>query len=247
VARVLPDHGEPSLQSLRFDRRERHPIHTRSSPVRASQLIGVGQNVFAMDLVVEQVETKRRFRLRFAIQLLLKTPDIIWCCQAHRQSPILVPVTSAPEVRVLPSVGITRPHRYHDPVRLPLRAVANCDVGDAISTRCGSPPITRNTFPACRAHYPGGSRRVLMSVASLSRAAFPESQTGRHPQFHFRGLLRLHLRYRLPDRSTALGGLCRKAPTRPVAQTGRLPATRSNRLLSGWYLPPLVFRAFGAH
>jgi hypothetical protein len=39
----------------------------------------------------------------------------------------------------------------------------------------------------------------------------------------------------------------RKAPTRPVAQTGRLPATRSNRLLSGWYLPPLVFRAFGAH
>jgi len=44
---------------------------------------------------------------------------------------------------------------------------------------------------------------------------------------------RLYSRYGPLDCSTALGGLCRKASTRPVSQTGRLPATRSNRLLSG--------------
>jgi hypothetical protein len=27
-------------------------------------------------------------------------------------------------------------------------------------------PVTRFTFPACRAHYPGGSRRVRLSIAS---------------------------------------------------------------------------------
>src|SRR6185437_14465973 len=156
-------------------------------------------------------------------------------------------VRSAPEVRVLPSAGITRFQRYRDPVRLPLRTAASCDVEDATSARCGSPPITRITIPACRAHYPGGSRQVLVSVASLSHAAFPESQAGRHPQFHFRGLLRLYSHYGPLDCSTALGGLCRKASTRPIAQTGRLPATRSNRLLSGWYPPPLVIRAVGAH
>ena len=67
----------------------------------------------------------------------------------------------------------------------------------------GPPQMTRITLPACRAHYPGGSRRVLVSVASPSRAAFPESQAGRHPRRHFRGLLRLHSRYGPLDRSTA--------------------------------------------
>src|SRR4051795_10195061 len=41
-----------------------------------------------------------------------------------------------------------------------------CDVGVASPGRDGSPPITRNTLPTCRAHYPGGSRRVLVSIAS---------------------------------------------------------------------------------
>ena len=44
-------------------------------------------------------------------------------------------------------------------------------------------------------------------------------------------------------------------PRRPLSQgfdssvtrTNRLPATRSNRQLSGWFLPPLVIRAFWAH
>ena len=77
--------------------------------------------------------------------------------------------------------------------------------------------ITRITLPACRAHYPGGPERVLSSVASPSRAAFPVTQAGRRPRLHFRGLLRLHSRYGPLDRSTAQGGLCRKASAWPVA------------------------------
>ena len=107
--------------------------------------------------------------------------------------------------------------------------------------------MTRITLPTCRAHYPGGTERVHLSIASPSRAAFPGLPAGRLPQRTFRGLLGLHTRYGLLDRSTAQGGLCREAPTRPVTQPHRSPATRANRQLSGWILPPLVFRAVGAH
>src|SRR4051794_22547901 len=41
-----------------------------------------------------------------------------------------------------------------------------CDVGAASPSRDGSPPMTRITLPACRAPYPGGSRRVHVSIAS---------------------------------------------------------------------------------
>ena len=66
------------------------------------------QDVRAVDLVVEQVEPIARLRLRLEIKLPLKRPDISWCCQAHRQSPILSYFESTPEVRVLPSTGIAQ-------------------------------------------------------------------------------------------------------------------------------------------
>lgn len=52
-------------------------------------------------------------------------------------------------------------------------------------------------------------------------AAFPESQAGRHPQLHFRGLLKVHLRYGLQDRSPAYRGLYHGAPLRPVTGAER--------------------------
>ena len=48
------------------------------------------------------------------------------------------------------------------------------DVGVATSDRNGSPPITRTTFPTCRAHYPGGSEWVHASVIGGSRALAAE-------------------------------------------------------------------------
>ncbi len=88
-------------------------------------------------------------------------------------------------------------------------------------------PITRITFPTCRAHYPGGSEPVHRSGASPFHAAFPERQTGRHPRFQFRGLLRLHSRYGPLDRPAAQGGLCHEASSRPFTRPPGSSATRS--------------------
>jgi hypothetical protein len=77
--------------------------------------------------------------------------------------------------------------------------------------------------------------------------AFPGTSAGRRPSLHFRGLLGLHSRCGLPDCSAAQGGLRHEASTRPVARPCRSSATRAYRQLSGWFLPPLVNRAVGAH
>ncbi len=61
-----------------------------------------------------------------------------------------------PEVRVLCSAGITRSQRSYDPVRLPPGPPPENDVEAATLAQNGPPPITRDTFPTCRAHYPGG-------------------------------------------------------------------------------------------
>src|SRR5258707_15196931 len=69
------------------DASKRHPIHTRRPRIRASEPIGVDQDVLAIDLVVEQIEAEGGLRLRFAVELSLKAPDLIRRCQAHHQSP----------------------------------------------------------------------------------------------------------------------------------------------------------------
>src|SRR3954453_2531411 len=85
--------------------------------------------------------------------------------QARRQSPILGSVQSAPEARALSSASITRPQRSYGPLRLPSDPPPVRRWGCQPS-RDGSPPMTRITLPACRAPYPGGSRRVPVSIAS---------------------------------------------------------------------------------
>src|SRR5271165_2997892 len=80
--------------------------------------------------------------------------------------PVLAIFGSAPEVRVLPSTGVTRPQQSYDPVRHPPVPSPCGDVEAATLAHNGPPPITRITLPACRANYPGGSRRVRLSIAS---------------------------------------------------------------------------------
>jgi len=80
-----------------------------------------------------------------------------------------------------------------------------------------------------------------------STRAFPVTQAGRRPWLHFRGLLRLHSRYGLPNCSTAQGGLRHEASARAVTRPSRSSATRAYRQFPGWNLPPLVNRAVGAH
>ena len=78
---------QPCFQALRLDLREGHPVHARSTRIGAGQPIGVTQDVLAINLVVEHIEAEGGLRLRLAIELSLKGPDLLRCCQAHRQSP----------------------------------------------------------------------------------------------------------------------------------------------------------------
>src|SRR5262249_18490741 len=61
------------------------------------------------------------------------------------------------------------------PCPTPAVAAALSDVEAATLASDGSPPITRTTFPTCRAHYPGGSSgcacRLLPRSCSLPQMA----------------------------------------------------------------------------
>ena len=61
----------------------------------------------------------RVINFRLAARAPSEASEYFQVLQAHRQSPILGSFESVPEVRVLSSAGITRPHRSYDPVRLP--------------------------------------------------------------------------------------------------------------------------------
>src|SRR5687767_11187537 len=79
----------------------------------------MGQDVLPADFVVQDIEAVVWLLLRFRIELPLKLPDSNWCFQTHRQSPVLRLFGCMSEVRVLGSAGITRFHRYYDPLRGP--------------------------------------------------------------------------------------------------------------------------------
>src|SRR4051795_11728180 len=103
--------------------------------------------------------------LRRRVKLLQKRPDTQGCSRlvanhrssapskAHqKQGPF--PPPALPGLNGRTALSDSRPTR-----RL-------CGVGAASPSRDGSPPMTRITLPACRAPYPGGSRRVHVSIAS---------------------------------------------------------------------------------
>ena len=57
---------QPLLQARRLDLRERHPVHAWRARVGAGQPIGMEQDVFAANLVVEHIEAEGGLRLRLA-------------------------------------------------------------------------------------------------------------------------------------------------------------------------------------
>src|SRR5947209_3756129 len=132
----------------------------------------MGQQVFPVHLVVEQVETVARFFLRLLVQLPLKHPDLDWCFQTHRQSPLLCFFRSTSEVRVLPSTGITRLPRYSDPLRLP-DWPPSCD--DVWRCHLRPPRISPNYpdhLPCMPCPVPRWTEQVLVGFFPI-RAAFP--------------------------------------------------------------------------
>src|SRR5215469_14291095 len=136
--------------------------------------------------------------------------------------PDFVYFESTPEVRALPSTGITWPQQYYDPIRSPSRPSRL-----ATSRLLPSPTTGLTRLPASPFQ-----RAVPITPADRTGAhvdyfpvhtAFPAFRPGRHPHYGFRGLLRLHSRYGLLNRSTARSGLCHEASARP----SRSSATRS--------------------
>src|SRR5215471_16388668 len=78
---------QPCLQAFLLDLRKRYLIHTWRSRIGAGEPVGMQQDVVPANLVVEHIETEGGLRLRLAIELSLKVPDLIGCFKAHRQSP----------------------------------------------------------------------------------------------------------------------------------------------------------------
>lgn len=125
-------------------------------------------------------------------------------------------------------------------------AAACRDVEAATLAHDGSPPITRTTFPTCRAHYPGGSSgcscRLLPRSCSLppltggSASALALSRPSQ-ASLTLRPIGSLNRPRRPLSRGSGPSGY----PAEPLV------SYRINRQLSGWNLPPLVIRAFGAH
>jgi hypothetical protein len=143
--------------------------------------------------------------------------------------------------------AVTR-QRLDAPTRLTghARAVACRDVEAATLALTGLPRLPEPPFRRAAPTTPADRAGARVDCFP-ARAAFPKWQEGRHPHCHFRGLLRLHSRCGPPD--------CSAAHRRPLSR-GSSPASypaeplvsyRINRQLSGWILPPLVIRAFGAH
>ena len=106
-------------------------------------------------------------------------------------------------------------------------------------------PDDRITLPACRAPYPGGSRRVPVSIASpLTRPSpFPRRVGIRIFTFETcSGFTRVTARWIAQPPKAAFVTRLQPSqfPTKPLV------SYRSNRQLSGWNPPPLVIRAVGA-
>ena len=156
----------------------------------------MNENILPIDLVVQQIKAKVRFRLRFEVKLSLEIPNLVRCFQDHVQSPYLVSVKSIPEVRGLSSTGMTRLHRYYAPLRLPPRPTPNAPLRVAPPRLGRVSHVTQDTFLTCCPHYPGGPEQVGR-LRPCSAEAFPEYWAGRRPRLSFRGLLRVHSRYGL--------------------------------------------------
>jgi hypothetical protein len=153
-----------------------HPAHrTGRADFRHPALRLASQQGTRNNSRIASVRCTVCFFLRLAIQLSLKNPDHSRCLQAHRQSPsprLLRKRTRSQGPllsRHCPASTLIRP------CPTPASAAACRDVEAAALAPNGSPPITRTTFPTCRAHYPGGSSgcacRLLPRSCSLPQMA----------------------------------------------------------------------------
>src|SRR5262249_27060689 len=132
------------------------------------------------------------------------------------------------------------------PCPTPIRAAAYRDVEAATLAQNGSPPITRTTFPTCRAHYPGGSSGCSCRLLPRSHG-LPQMAGGSASALSLSRPAQASLTLRpngslsRPKRPLSRGSSPAGYPAKPLV------SYQINRQLSGWILPPQVIRALGAH
>src|SRR5262249_21704601 len=128
----------------------------------------------------------------------------------------------------------------------PVRAAACRDVEVAPLAHDGSPSITRTTFPACRAHYPGGSSRCMRRLLPRSRG-LPQMAGGSASALSLSGPAQASLALRPAESLSRLKRPLSRGSSPAGHPAKPLVSFRINRQLSGWNLPPLMIRAFEAH
>src|ERR1700680_3924323 len=141
---------------------------------------------------------------------------------------------SIPEVRVLPSTGITRLQRSYYPVRLPPMPPPEATLRPLPSHQTGLPRLPEPPFQRAVPTTPADRAGAYVDCFPASRSI---------PQIAGGAVCALLL-------STAAA-----AYSRPFARGSNpggyphkpLVSYRINRQLSGWIPPPLMIRAFGAH
>ena len=110
----------------------------------------------------------------------------------------------------------------------------------------GLPRLPETTFPTCRAHYPGGSSGCSCRLLPRSRG-LPQMAGGSASALSLSRPAQASLALR------PAGSL--SCPRQPLSRGSSpcgyphepLVSYQINRQLSGWILPPLMIRAFGAH
>ena len=132
------------------------------------------------------------------------------------------------------------------PCPIPVMAAACRDVEAATLARDGSPPITRTTFPTCRAHYPGGSSGCTCRLLPRSRG-LPQMAGGSASTLSLSRPAQASLTLRPAGLLSRLKRPLSRGSSPTGYPTEPLVSYQINRQLSGWNPPPLVIRAFGAH
>jgi hypothetical protein len=110
----------------------------------------------------------------------------------------------------------------------------------------GSPPITRTTFPTCRAHYPGGSSGCACRLLPRS-CSLPQMAGGSASALSLSRPAQASLTLRPAGLLSRLKRPLSRGSSPAGYPAEPLVSYQINRQLSGWNLPPLVIRAFGAH
>ena len=150
--------------------REGLPVHARRPAVRPAERVGVGEDVVAPHLVVQDMEPSGRLLLGRDVQRPLEPPNLVGSCQAHANLPLLGSFERTPNQGPFP------------PPALP-GFLGTMSPSDACRARPSAGPLARSPrqcrqasrvasprVRTCCAHYPGEPIDLRLSVHPVDRS-----------------------------------------------------------------------------